>query len=390
MMPNGRAIRLGWCLGALVLCVVLGGCDSRMGNALKAAVGLGTKFRAFSLVDAKQGGLVVSRFAVPEDWKASGRAQWNYNDFYLPVHVSARAEAPDGGSWIEFYPAEVFVWLDRAHDRPGPGSGGIHHPGITLPEALVRYIIVRNRSKAKNLRILGSRAVDDLPQAFPKVFTQGAPKGRGLCMRVQYELNGAPVDEEFYGFMGDLVTLSSSGAAGLIHEYHRSMFMVHSLGAKNGKLEAQRPLLGAIATSLEPNPAWQRRLAEVQKMQMDFWNRRMAANYAQIRAAGERSRAISAQNDQFLRNIDAGLVANQRARASAGGGQASESGSDGFDQYIRGTEHMQDQNGVVSDQSNNYNYHWSDGFGQFVHTDDPNLDPNHYLTGNYQKMTPVP
>jgi len=212
-------------------------------------------------------------------------------------------------------------------------------------------------------------------------------------MRVRYQLDGAPVDEEFYGFMGDVVTLSSTGAAGLIHEYHRSLFMVHSLGARNGKLEAQRPLLGAITTSIEPNPAWQKRLAEVQKMQMDFWNRRMAANYAQIRAAGERSRAISAQNDAFIRNIDAGLAANQRARASAGSARGSDPvtrGADGFDEYIRGTEHVQDHYGVVSEQPNSYNYHWADGFGQFVHTDDPNLDPNRYLTGNYQKMTPAP
>jgi hypothetical protein len=51
---------------------------------------------------------------------------------------------------------------------------------------------------------------------------------------------------------------------------------------------------------------------------------------------------------------------------------------------MRGTEHMQDQNGVVSDQDTDYDYHWTDGFGRTVHTDDPNLDPNKYLNGNFQ------
>ena len=33
--------------------------------------------------------------------------------------------------------------------------------------------------------------------------------------------------------------------------------------------------------------------------------------------------------------------------------------------------------------------HWTDGFGRYVHTDDPNFDPNKYLNGNYQQMTPT-
>ena len=45
-------------------------------------------------------------------------------------------------------------------------------------------------------------------------------------------------------------------------------------------------------------------------------------------------------------------------------------------------------NGVVSDQYTDYDYHWTDGSGRFVHTDDPNLDPNKYLNGNYEQMAP--
>jgi len=51
---------------------------------------------------------------------------------------------------------------------------------------------------------------------------------------------------------------------------------------------------------------------------------------------------------------------------------------------------MQDQYGAVTDQYTDYNYHWTDGFGRFVHTDDPNFDPNRYLKGAYEQMTPAP
>jgi hypothetical protein len=80
-------------------------------------------------------------------------------------------------------------------------------------------------------------------------------------------------------------------------------------------------------------------------------------------------------------------VVNSEGRGNPSGAPSNEEfdrGTDGFDQYVRGTEHMQDQNGVVSDQYTDYNYHWTDGSGRFVHTD----DPNKYLNRDYKQMTP--
>ena len=151
---------------------------------------------------------------------------------------------------------------------------------------------------------------------------------------------------------------------------------------------------GFVSTSIEPNPGWEQRLSAVRKMQTDYYNRQMARNYAGIRAAGERSRALTAQSDQFLKQIDANLAAQRRSQQpssySASSNEEFYKRADDFDQNMRGTEHMQDQYGQVSDQYTDYNYHWTDGFGRFVHTDDPNLDPNRYLTGDYQQMTPAP
>lgn len=167
-----------------------------------------------------------------------------------------------------------------------------------------------------------------------------------------------------------------------------------SIGASEGKLGSVRSLLGFMATSLEINPQWSQRLLQIQKMQSDAYHRALARGYAQIQAAGQMSREISAQNDRFLQRIDAGLAAN-RAQQTASQGFTSGSNddfyknSDNYDQYIRGTEHMQDQYGQVTDQYSDYSYHWTDGFGRFVHTEDPNLDPNRYLIGNYERMTPV-
>ncbi len=388
-----------------------GGAKSPTASANKApantAPGAKIKFRPYELIDERAGGLAVNRIWVPQDWKANGSVQWNLRDLFLPVRVRGRMEAPDGGSWIEFYPAEFFVWLDPPPRMQMGSFGGIHHPNITLPQAMVRYVIAPNRGREKNIRILGYRPVNDLPKMFPKAFPNGI-KGEGICMRVQYDLGGSPVDEEFYGFMPPLTTLPPVPGAGA--ECHRLLLMVHSMGAKSGKLESVRPLLGTIATSIEPNPAWQQQLAQIQQAQIQAFKQNMAqamqnwaqtenaiiqrgqamsnAQHARIAAQSDR---LQAQSDATIQRVDASLGTGRPAGSSysAGSNAGFYQSSDGFDQNIRGTEHMQDQYGAVTNQYTNYNYHWTDGFGRYVHTNDPNFDANKYLNGSYQQMTPA-
>jgi hypothetical protein len=361
------------------------------------------KFRPYEVVDQQLGGLAVSRLSVPQDWIAASRVVWN-NDFYLPVHIHVRVEAPDGGSWVEFFPQEFFVWISPQPRVQAQSPGGIVHPNITLLEAMVRYVIAPNRGRASNLRILGYRPVNGLPKAFPKAFPHELT-GEGMCVRVRYDLGASPVDEEFYGFMPpvDKIPLGFNNSV----ECHRRLLMVHSMGAKSGKLESVRPLLGFIATSTEPNPVWQRQFAQIkQQGQSHFVGQTRAQMQADLDlnvALGARNREsiqaqsnqTHAQNEAFLKRTDANLAASQ-AQQSAARSSFSPSANeefykraDDFDQNIRGTEHMQDQYGAVTDQYTDYNYHWTDGFGRFVHTDDPNFDPNRYLNGSYEQMTPV-
>jgi len=199
------------------------------------------------------------------------------------------------------------------------------------------------------------------------------------------------VDEEFYGYMPAQDDIPYTKLFRQV-EHHKVLVMAHSMGARSGQFEKNRPTLGAIATSLAFNPSWRERLKSIQQQQQAEFQRKLAQGYANIAAAAQMSKMISAQNDAFLHNIEAQRQAsnaslNRSAAGTRDGGF--DQRMDDVDQFIRGTEHMVDQNGVVSDQYTDYNYHWTDGFGRYVHTDDPNLDPNQYLTGNYQKMTPL-
>ncbi|MEO5925677.1 MAG: hypothetical protein ABIR70_17780 [Bryobacteraceae bacterium] len=347
-----------------------------------------TKFRVQVVADKTQGGLVGLRYAVPADWKADGRFDWNYKDLYTPLHIFTRAEAPDGSAWVETFPSELFYWLDARWDGPNPTApgqiGGIHHRDIRLVEAMQRYIINRHRGKEKNLQLLGVRSVANLPQALG----QPATPGTGVCIRVRYESGSDTIDEEFYGFMTDVLTIPYHGPQGTTNEFHRSLALVHSIGAKNKSLESIRPILGLIASSFQVDKVWQQRYQAVTKQLSDAYQRALAQGYAQIAAAGQLSRAISANNDAMIASMD-----QQRAQANAASARADDrayKAIDNFDQYIRGTEKVEDAYGQVSEQPSQYNYHWADGFGNFMRSDDPDFDPNRFVGGAaYQRTTPA-
>ena len=57
-----------------------------------------TEFRTYSIVDQTQGGLVVSRSAVPAGWNAVSNVDWKYSDSSWPVRIYARFIAPDGSA----------------------------------------------------------------------------------------------------------------------------------------------------------------------------------------------------------------------------------------------------------------------------------------------------
>jgi hypothetical protein len=367
------------------------------GNAKSPAANAATKikFKPYEVID-RQLGMPANRIAIPEDWTGVSRLDWDINAYYVPVHGHIRVEAADGSSWVEDYPLEMFVWANPALDR-GPygvrdGSGAIRHPNITLPEALVRYAIAPNRRNVRNLRIVGYRPVNNLPRAFLHVFPNDPPRGNGICMRVQYDLNGVPVDEEFYGFMPPTDAIPAQPAG---MEYHSYLMLAHSIGAKSGKLESMRPLLGFIATSIEVNPAWQQQFNQIHQAQLDRATQNLAQSWANLALAKQLSAQAHASNEASIARTEAGLAQSRQQQAAAHASYGAGSNddfyrrADGFDQYLRGTEHMQDQNGAVSDQYTDYNYHWTDANGTFVHTNDSSFDPNRYLNGSFQQMTPV-
>lgn len=352
------------------------------------------QFRRQEIVDTQQGGLVMSTMTVPVDWKVTSNVLWTYGDVSHPVRASARAEAPDGSAWVEYFPIEIFFWLQPVTSPVPIGTrslGMIHKPNIGLEEAMNRFVIAPYRGKKKGLQVVGSRPINGLPEAF------GGPPfpGQAVAVRLRYAVGDQTADEDMYGLLGTGNQIPYTGPQGTWYESHRPLAFVHAVGATNGKLDSLYPLLAFIATSVKVDPIWEQRRQQVMQQLAAEFNRMIAKGYAQIQAAAQMSKAISANNDAMLagmqaqRQAQAASDAARRAAANAGGGGGSP--NDDFSQYLRGTERMKDPYWGESDHSYNEQYHWTDGQGNYRHSNDSTYNPNVGAGGGptWQRMEPA-
>ncbi len=338
-----------------------------------------TRFRTEAIVDTKHGNVVAFRFAVPQNWRVASNLTWTYTDVSAPMRVAARAEAPDGSAWIEAYPSESFYWMHPILVPVQLGArklGMIYHPNIGPLEAMQRYVVMRYRGNVQALQFVGWRPVPNLVQALGKP----AMPGDAVAIRIRYQHNGQTVDEEFYGLLGAGNRVPYTGPQGTTYEFHRQLVYVISMGGKGGRLEDFFPLLSFIAASFQVDPVWQGLARQVNQQLQAQFDQYIARGYAQIRAAAQLSRTISANNDAWL--------AAQRQQSAAR--NASEDRiHDNFIQYIRGTERVQDPHRGTSEQPSQYRYHWTDTFGTVQHSNDPNYNPNIGSTTNWQRMERV-
>ena len=348
--------------------------------------------RTYSLIDEKQGGLPAATLSLPATWRATGRVEWKYSNVSLPVRVSARVEAPDGSAFLEAFPSELFYWLQPRDPRTRIGArslGMIHKPHVGAEEALKRFVVARYRKGRKDLRVASARPVRGLPEALGK---PGLP-GESLAVRVTYTESGRPVEEEFFGHLTPTKRLSYRGPQGTTYENHRALVYVHSMGARGTTLDSVRPLLGFIASSMRPEPAWDAHAQRVFQRIAAQFNRNLARGYATIAAAAQLSRTISANNDAMLRGMSAQRTqraAADTARRAATAQAPAASSSDKFSQYIRGVERTKDPYWGTSEHSNQKQYHWTDSAGNYRHSNDATFNPNIGSNQNWALMERAP
>jgi hypothetical protein len=361
----------------------------RSANPAGAAAGPvigGEHFTIRTIIDRQQGGLAVGAFMAPAGWPDQSQVVWDYAHTSNPVTAAVKVENPADLEAFYLFPSLDLFWLqpDTGHFSNGQNVGGLLHLRPMQPAATLTAFIQQVRQSFQNLRLIGSKDLPDLPAVL---HLPASPNQRGIGVKVTYDFNGRPAEEEFYAVYYS-VDIPYDGPQGRTWQRDWGLRFLHSFRAPRGDLEKRRLVFAAIAKSFRPNPAWTQRQAAINAYLTEQFNRQLQAGYDQIAAAGRLSRQISANNDAMLASIDARLQASRTS--SSGDGARGRSASDKFDDYVRGVDTTDDPYYGTSQHSSDESYHWTDGYGSYRNSNDASYNPGHSENGGWTLMPQSP
>jgi hypothetical protein len=360
------------------------------------------KFKERIIADTEHQGMRAATVHLPENWHFESKIEWHYGWVEYPASFSLHAENPDNAEAYFDYPMLRFDYLEvpaqyRQYDKgrkPGPGerlpTGAFSSPPRPAMQALAMFI-QQTRANVANLKWLGQLDLPDLAKALR---LDPLPNQHGVAIKIGYDLNGQPVEEAFYG-----VYYLSQGAnagvnAGMIKQTNWGLQALQSFRAPAGTLDKRTPMFCVIAKSFYVNPEWARLSKAINEKMLADFNQKLKEGYDQLRAA----QAIVAQTMKDQAAFQANFDKQEAAFRSSGGVDDSylrdggaRSAADHWDDVIRGVDTLNDPNGGTTQLSNLGQYHFTDGFGNYRTSDDPNYTPEKAgEVGSWTQMTAAP
>ena len=354
-----------------------------LGPGLQAAgdpVVEGETFTPRRVTDAQLRGMTAVGFRAPAKWKDHSRVYWDLDNPNQPATIDLTVENAGDLEALYFYrPVQMYALQPDSNAPEGSVSFGLTKGRPrSPPQALWRFIQAA-RARAPKLKLVGGKELPDLARVLQVNY---AKTQHGLGMKITYERDGKPVEEEFYAVHYQQ-EIPYDGPQGRTWQVSWGLVGVHSFRAPAGMLDKRRPVFGAIVKSYRANPAWVERVVAVKQGIGQRIAAQQQAGWDSIAAAGARSRAISANNDAMLAGIDQKLAADRAPRAGAAGGR---SATDHFDDYLRGVDTTNDPYWGTSQHSSSEQHHWTDGYGSYRNSNDGSYDPNQHESGGWTKL----
>jgi hypothetical protein len=378
--------------------------QAKPGPAPKAAPATAEgKFVERVITDTEHGGMRAATIHLLEKWHFESKIEWHYGWVEYPLSFSSHAENPGNAEAYFQYPllrlestevAPQFKQYDKGR-KYGLGerlpTGALSSPPQPPMRAMAMFI-QKVRPNVTNFRWLGQQ---DLPDLAKVLHLDAWPNQHGVAIKIGYDLNGQPVEEAFFGVYYISQGANAGVNAGMIKQTNWGFQALQSFRAPVGTLDKRMPMFCVIAKSMYVNPEWVRlSKAITDKMLADF-NQKLQQGYDQLRAAQAIMDQTMKQQAAFQANFD---KQEEALRSSSGvddsylrdGG--ARSAADHWDDVIRGVDTVNDpSNGGTTQLSNLGQYHFTDGFGNYRTTDDPNYTPEKAgEVGTWTPMTAAP
>jgi hypothetical protein len=325
------------------------------------------RFKSYSYIDQQGTGLEAFSFLMPAEWMFEGGMTWLLDNPMMPSVSAFRVFNPKGREEFEVFPNHSFYWTNN-NQQMGlfpPGSryfGSVVKQPVTAQVALKEIVLPEQRGGFQGLIILKNENVPELPAAIGAGQQQAgvASSATGAKLRIRYVSGGVPIEEEFYAVV-ETMTFPTQGMYGISYNTLWYLDYIFSFKAEAGNLEKNTKIFQTIVSSFKVNPRWYAKYSNIIVYLAQ-------QQITRIRNIGEFSRMLSSMSDQMREEN----LAQFEAR-----GEVYDRVSRQFSDNILGIDrYYNPHEGREVELPSGYNYAWSNNNGEYIVTDNPDLNPN--------------
>lgn len=308
---------------------------------------------------------------VPADWKVEGGVVWQLEYSNLATGKMVVRD-PKSAAALEVFPAIPYAWNDSG--SYGFISAGQNYMGnvvAPVPRDVAQYVrevfVPRFRPRA---RVGEAKSLPDVARQVERnVAEAGVQKqAKSARVRLEYEERGRAIAEDVY------VTIVAATSPMVPGSTMWSLEQHYSFRAEKERIDALAPLLQAMVASIQIDLRWYAGYAQVFQM----WQE---GQMQSIRAAGELSRKISANNDAMIASMRSAWEARQASQDRV---------SQEFSEYVRGVEtYTNTFEERPVELPSGYNDVWVNSSGEYLLSNTAGYDPNVGSTLEWRRLEPA-
>jgi hypothetical protein len=326
------------------------------------------RFRKFTYIDQQGTGIEAFSFLMPSDWQFEGGMTWLLDNPMMPSVSAFRVFNPKGREEFEVFPNHSFYWTTSLQQLSlfPPGSryfGSVVKQPITAQKALRDIILPEQRRGSQGLTVLKDENVPELPLALgagKQAQGFGSSGATGAKLRIRYNKNGVPMDEEFYAVV-ETITFPIQSMYGTVYNTLWYIDYTFSFKAEAGKLENSAQIFQVITSSIKLNPRWYAKYSNV----IEYLAQQQITH---IRNIGEFSRMLAQTSDQIREEKMEQFKANGEVYDRVA--QKFSDNTLGIDRYFDPHEAKE------VELPSGYDHAWCNNNGEYILTDNPNFNPN--------------
>lgn len=369
--------------GVVVLLALSFACSGNSLSGSGAAAPSGTT-RVVSITDPNLNMRAYS-LTIPADWVFMGMVVQG-----SPCAVGAfpimRVMAPDGLTGLKLVPRLDWTWSDSRNYQPKPNSACLPYRREMPAAEVLKYMIgvlqvqyVRDEPTPQLADIRRAAAARTTPQ-FSNTMDMAAA-------RVRYHINKIEIDE----VVNVLVSCTANDVMMIGRQHNCSAYTTRSWAPEGQYSDG---LFKTISKSMVIDPQWNARwnaimaqriqaMAEQSGQAVRAMGDQMAQQRNAQQAQWQQAQDVrNRQHEEFMSTLQRGTdMSMQRAAQSANA--RARAADDWCDYALDLQKRMDPHTGVISKDSNAYNYTWVNQSGQRIQTNDVNANPNGNGTGNW-------